>query len=83
MISLSNFFQKFRHLENSKQEQISSFISIVKNVCSINLSSTEIIVGDSYIQVRTSPLKRNEIFMHKDEILAQLKALGSKTVSLR
>jgi hypothetical protein len=83
MLSLSSFFQKFHKLEKSKQTQIGEFVSLIKSVCSVTLDSSEIVIEENTARLLTSPLKRNEIFMHKEEILERLKESGSKLIVLR
>jgi len=83
MISLGSFFQKFHHLEKGKQAQVGEFVSLIKNICGVVLDSSEVVIEDGTVRLLASPLKRNEIFMHKEEILEKLKESGSKITALK
>ena len=83
MLSLSSFFQKFQHLEKSKQAQTVEFVSLIKTICGVALESSEIVIEENTVRLLASPLKRNEIFMHKEEVLEKLKEIGSKITVLR
>ena len=83
MLSLSSFFQKFSTLEKSKQVQVGEFGSLIKTICGVTLDSSEIVIEENTVRLLTSPLKRNEIFMHKEEILESLKDSKSSITLIR
>lgn len=72
MISLSHFFHKFRHLEKTNEQKINEVIDVVYGVCGFKLLSGEVVLEEGKIRLNTSPLKRNEIFLHKEDVLGQL-----------
>jgi len=83
MLSLSGFFQKFKNLEHGKREVALGLIKSIELSSNIILSESEVLVDSGVARINTSPMKRNEIFMHKEEILSNLKSLNSSVKDIR
>ncbi len=83
MLSLSNFFLKFKNIEKSKNETVSKLSAIVNLFCGFPVSVEEVLIEKETVSFIVSPLKRNEIFMHKAEILEKAKSLKLNIVDIR
>ena len=83
MLSLSNYFAKFKSIEKGKSEIVLEVIHSVQTLCNFTLTSSEVLVDNGVARILTSPLKRNEIFMRKEEILSNLALLNSSIIEIK
>jgi len=68
MVSLSNFLNKFLRLEKDNMFKQVVVLDIVNRVAKVNLSKEMLQIKNEELRIVCSPVFRNEIFMHKQEI---------------
>ena len=84
MFNISSFFKKFKIIDGNRNIRTAEVIKSVQTYTPISLSSEEIVIetnGD--LRLNVSPLKRNEIFMHRSEIISDLQSKGILVKELR
>ncbi|PIR40005.1 MAG: hypothetical protein COV33_02170 [Candidatus Zambryskibacteria bacterium CG10_big_fil_rev_8_21_14_0_10_34_34] len=73
MFNISNFLEKFLKLDRDNILKQTVIIEIIKKETEIELEKENIEIKGEQIKIKTNPVIRNEIFMHKTEIENQLK----------
>lgn len=79
MENLSHYLSKFKKIISSKEDEKKVFISVIQEILSIELIPDVEIKGDC-IYVHTKPIIKNEIFLHKKDILEALEKRGITTI---
>lgn len=70
-----NFLDKFKKLIYQKEEAKKIVIEIITEEISFQIEESSVTVKNGFIYFKGSPLLRNEVMMHKKEILSKLKDL--------
>ena len=73
MFNISNFLEKFLKLDRDNILKQKVIVEIIKKETKIELEKENIEIKGEQIKIKTNPVIRNEIFMHKTEIEHQLK----------
>ena len=73
MFNISNFLEKFLKLDRDNILKQKVIVEIIKKETKIELEKENIEIKREQIKIKTNPVIRNEIFMHKTEIEHQLK----------
>ena len=73
MFNISNFLEKFLKLDRDNILKQVVIVEIIKKETKIELEKENIEIKGEQIKIKTNPVIRNEIFMHKTEIENQLK----------
>jgi len=72
---ISNFLDKFRKIILQKEFVRESIVSIISNELSFNLKKDSVKIKNGIIYIEGSPILRNEIVMHKKNILLNIKKI--------
>ena len=73
MINLSKYFEKFRRIDGGRGDKLNKIIESVSSITKIELKPEEIYVKDNFfVELKVSPIKRVEILMHQNDIIAEL-----------
>ncbi|GEM_PF-2886972 len=84
MLNISSFFAKFQVIDGGRSLKIGEIMKSVNLFTKVNLNQEELVLeqnGD--LRINTSPLKRTEIFMHREEIISDLNLKGVVLKGLR
>lgn len=73
MINISNFLDKFRILEKNKTVLKEKILEKIEKHSKVVLKKEDIEIKNSVIFVKSSPIKRAEIFFKKQDILEDFK----------
>jgi len=77
MFTLSSFFEKFKQADIERGLKTNEVIKTIENETHIILKLEEVdISANGNIKIKSTPVKRNEIFMSKERILTALRAHG-------
>lgn len=69
---ISKYLEKFKHIEDPKKSR--EKVALVINSFGFNLSTEEIKISKNKILISgTNPLIKNQLFLHKENILNALK----------
>lgn len=74
MNSVSNFLQKFLKLEKDNSARVSLILEIIKKETGLELPKEALETKGDSLKIKSSPIIRNEIFMHKEKIEDSLKS---------
>ncbi len=66
---ISGLLEKFRHILASSVEVEKVIMEEIQVVSKINLEKKEFVLRDNQVYLKTSPVKRSEIFLRKEKIL--------------
>jgi hypothetical protein len=83
MLDISKFFQKFASLQAESVLSKEKIITAVKNISGLSIEGKNFGLQDGILRFNLSPVKKSEIFMHKDKILSELNSLGSAVRDIR
>ena len=70
MFNISNYLEKFKRIYESETAKKEAVISVIKEVVGITLKPESVTLKEGVLQIKASPLVRNEINMKKPAILA-------------
>lgn len=73
MFNISGFLEKFLSLEKDNETKLALILEIIKTKTGVELSREMLEIKGESIKLNCNPVFRNEIFMHKSEIEAELK----------
>lgn len=77
MLNISSFFAKFKMIDGGRSLRLGEIVKSVNQYTKVNLNQEELVLEtNGNLRINTSPLKRNEIFMHRDEIISDLNIKG-------
>jgi vacuolar-type H+-ATPase subunit B/Vma2 len=74
MFNISGFFKKFKNLEMQDFSKRSAVIDVLKKHTGIDIKPQDIKFEQGIIRLSLSSLQKNEIFMKKPRILADIQA---------
>lgn len=74
MFNISGFLEKFLSLEKDNETKIALILETIKSKTGLELSREMLEIKGESIKLNCNPVFRNEIFMHKSEIEAELKS---------
>jgi len=69
---IKNFLDKFKNILFEKEEKLKIISSLVKKHTQVDLNERDIKINGTTIQLKTTPIARNEILMKKELILKDL-----------
>ena len=69
---IKNYLEKFKEILFSKEEKYKIISDIIKKNTSIEIETKFIKIYGDTIQIKTSPIIKNEILINKDKILKDL-----------
>lgn len=72
---ITNFLEKFKKIIFQKEEIKNIIVKTISEEISHQIDGSQIKIKDGYIYIQGSPILRNEIMMHKNQILLKLKEL--------
>jgi len=72
---IKNYLEKFKTLLFSKEENLKIISSVIKKNTQIEIEPKLIKTTGNIIQIKSSPLVKNEILMKKEKILADLSSV--------
>ena len=81
MLDLESLLGRFRKSIGRNVLAKESVISAIDSVAGINLSPEEINIKEFVLEISSSPIKKNEIRLHEQEILARVRALTGQKIS--
>lgn len=73
MFNIGLLLDKFKHLKPPRKDIADCVLDVIKNTTGLCLEHKNISVSENTIFVRDSCARKNEIFLHKNIILAQTK----------
>lgn len=74
MFNIAIYLEKFRNLSTKDEKIKEEIYRAVKTVCGFEIDLKKISFKKGIIQLNLSPIERNEIFMKKSRLLAELKS---------
>jgi len=80
---ISDYLGKFRNRKSEKGVAEKRALSAIYKTTGIVLENKEIDVRGSALFIRAAPAVKNEIFFKREEVLATLRALGSRIATIR
>ena len=84
MLNISSFFEKFKIIDGGRTGKILEVIKVVSLYTRVTLVPEEITINNNKeMRITVSPGRRNEIFMHRSEILSDLLEKGIDISALR
>lgn len=72
---VANFLEKFKKIIFQKEEINSIIIQVVSKEISYSIKKESIKIKNGFIYIEGSPILRNEIMLHKKQILLEIKNL--------
>ena len=72
---IKNYLEKFKLVLFSKEENLKIISNIIKKHTQIEIEPRFIKTTGSLIQIKASPLVKNEILINKDKIILELSTL--------
>lgn len=78
MILLSELLSKYKNLVPTDSIKKEAVIEVISKCFQIDLEKKDISLSNNIIYLKTSTKLKSEIFMHKKEILRQLKEILAK-----
>ena len=76
MFNIGNFFEKFKRIYKDESDKKEKVISLIREITNITLDLSKITIKDGVLQIKASPIIRNEINMKKPDILKGLSQVG-------
>lgn len=73
MFNISNYLSKFKHILTSEQIQKGVVVSVIKEVCGIELNKDSVSVKNGVVSVSGSQALKSALFIQKENILRRLK----------
>jgi len=73
MNNISGFLQKFLALDKNNKVKLSLILDVIKNKTGLLIQTENLELKDETLKIKTNPVIRNEIFIHKEEIESALK----------
>lgn len=70
---ISSFLDKFKKLISQKEEIKKTILGVISEVIPCNISEKSLKIKNTSIYIEGSPLFKNEILIHKKQILNNLK----------
>ena len=74
MKGISDFFHKFLNLEKNSAAKTAAVIRAIKQTTGVELLKETIEIKGEILRIKTNPVLRNEIFLHKTQIEDLLKS---------
>ncbi len=74
MFNISNFLEKFLKLGQNNSLRRMAVLEVIKEITGIELKKEDIEIKGEQIKIKSNPVIRNEIFMHKEKIENSLKS---------
>ena len=81
MINLDTLLDRFKKSLGKNVLAKESVMSVVEGETGINLLSEEIDIKDQTLEINTSPIKKNEIKLRQEEILAGVRARTGQNIT--
>jgi hypothetical protein len=82
MLGIESFLEKFKHIVPTDRIIKEQCIKTIHDICGITLEEKNIFVISSTITLTCRPAIKNEIILHKEEVLEILKqTLTEKTIT--
>ncbi len=75
---IKNYLDKVKGILFSKEETNNIIVNIIEKNISFKLDTKSITIRGSYIYIKTTPIIKNEILIHKRQILEDLSFMLSK-----
>ncbi len=72
MFNISNFFDKFKKIQQNNLNTKEFIIEIIKNKLNIEIKKEDIEIKNSQIKINCNPIVRSEIYMSKQKIESEL-----------
>ncbi|MFA6269654.1 MAG: hypothetical protein WC657_00375 [Candidatus Paceibacterota bacterium] len=72
MNNIAGFLQKFLNLEKDNNTKLFLILDIIKKETNISLEKSMLEIKGESIKINSSPIFRNEIFMHREKIEEEL-----------
>ncbi len=72
MFNISNFFEKFKKLQQNNQNTKDTIIRVIKKILNIDIKKEDIEVKNNQINIKCNPIIRSEIYMSKNALEAEL-----------
>jgi len=72
MLGIESFLEKFKHIVPTDSVVREQCIIVVQTICGVTLKKENIQVRSSIINISCRPAMKNEIILHKQEILNML-----------
>jgi hypothetical protein len=73
MFNISSFLDKFLNLEKDSELKKEIIIEEIKKHTGIEIKYFELETDERFIKIKTNPVFRNEIYMHKSKIEEKLR----------
>ncbi|HRH26983.1 MAG TPA: hypothetical protein PLZ99_02370 [Parcubacteria group bacterium] len=84
MLNISKYLEKFKKNIEKGEYLIESIAEVVKKNTQIIIDVNTIQVKENVIYIKDSPLIKNKIFIHKEDILLEINKISSiKYVDIR
>lgn len=81
MIELNSLLNRFKKSLGRNVLAKESVVAVVEATTGIRLLPEEININDQTLEINTSPIKKNEIKLNQEEILAGIRARTGQNVS--
>ncbi len=73
MKHLRDFLSRFKEIQKQSIETKDTIISILESVGILKIKKEDISINNQTIFIKTSPIKKNELFLKKEIILNKIK----------
>ncbi|MEK7642561.1 MAG: hypothetical protein AAB392_02070 [Patescibacteria group bacterium] len=73
MLSISQFFEKFKKLQKNDKLLKQTLILTIKEISGAIIKEENLDIKEEKVYLKTSPIVRNQIFMYKEKIENSLK----------
>jgi hypothetical protein len=81
MEDISSYLKKFKRIISSNEEEIKIVSEEVYKIINFSISPKEISIKRNVVFFQTKPTIKNQIFIHKEEILESLREAGLNGVT--
>ena len=83
MFNIKDFLSKFNKIDIDRESKLKQIIDSVQTYSGVILTPEEILITDGKnVRIKSSPIKRNQIFMNREKILSDLDLKGIKITLL-
>ena len=76
---IEKFLQKFKKILFSKKEVLNIISDTILKYINIKINTNQISIRNTIVKIESSPIVKNEILLHKKEIISDLNKLITTT----